>query len=223
EAGDTLDGAVAEVQQPSVCEHEIDAEYRVAHDAVLRAEQSSGAGGDVAADGGDVAAGRIGCPPDAVLGELRVERRVHDARLHDGEEVVRTHLDESIHAGGREHDLSLAGVRGARQAGACASDHHGCARRGGDPHGALHVLDGAGVHDGERSCGGAVSAAVRAGGLESLRRSVDDLAELAPERLEHAHASERRPAMTPAATATTANPMPIPACPIDHQARVTPA
>src|SRR5690606_29841150 len=100
---------------------------------------------------------------------------------------------------------------------------HTRAGRGGDPHRPLHVLDAAGVHHSQRTSGGAVSAAVGAGALQGLGRRVDDVAELVLELLQRVHASARRPAMTPATTATTAKAMPTQVCPSDHQASVTAA
>ena len=72
EAGHALHRAVAEAQQPSVGEHEIDAEHRIAHHAVLRAEEAAGAGRDVAAHRRDGTARGIRRPPQSV--RLRVRR-----------------------------------------------------------------------------------------------------------------------------------------------------
>ena len=73
-AGDALHGAVPGADQPAVGEHDLEAEHRLAGDAVLGAEQAAGVRGDVAADGRDRAARRVGRAPEAALGRAAALR-----------------------------------------------------------------------------------------------------------------------------------------------------
>ena len=141
EAGHALHGAMPEAEQAPVGEHQVDAEDGIPHDSVLRAQQTAGARRDVAADGGDGAAGGIRRPPQAVLRERGVEVGVEDAGFDDGEQIVRPHLEDAVHAAHRQGDLTRAGVRAAGEAGARAARHDRRARLGGDAQGRLHVGD----------------------------------------------------------------------------------
>ncbi len=149
EARHALHGPVAERQEPAVGEHEVDAENGIPHHSVLRAEQSAGAGGDVAADRRDRAARRVGSPPQTVLGECGVEVGIQDAGLDDGEKIIGAHLEDAVHPPHRQRDLAGAGVGAARETGPRSAGHDGRARLGRDAERLLDILDRPGVHDGE--------------------------------------------------------------------------
>ena len=163
---DALDGAMAGAEQPPVGEHHREAEHRLAGDAVLRAEQTAGVRGDVAADRGDGAARRVGREPEAERCERVVELAVEHARLDHGELVGLGDLEDAVHARHVEHDRAGARDGAARESGAGAARHDRRARGVGDAHHRLHLGDGCRVHDRERSGGAAPSGAVLARRLE---------------------------------------------------------
>ena len=170
--------AVAEVQQPAVGEHEIDAEDGIAHDAVLRAQQSARAGGDVAADGRDRAARRIRRPPQAVRGERGVEVGVEDARLDDGEQVVGAHLEDAVHRPQRQRDLAARRrSRRPRDRSRRRAARPACAVSVAMRRVACTSATDARVDDGEREPGCRVPRLVGARGCERGRRRVDAVAE----------------------------------------------
>ena len=78
----------------AVGEHDLQAEHGVAGDAVLHAAQAARVLGQVAADGADLEAGRVGRIEEAVLGRRPAEVGVDDARLDDGGQVAGVDLED---------------------------------------------------------------------------------------------------------------------------------
>jgi AraC family transcriptional regulator of adaptative response / DNA-3-methyladenine glycosylase II len=140
-AGDTLDGAVAEGEEAAVGEHNLEPQHGLASDAVLRAEQAARVGGDVATNGGDGFARRVGGKPEAVLGKRDVQLVVDDAGLDHGEFVVDVDLEKTVHLQCGEHDLSLATDRTSGEPGARSPGDHGDPVLGGQAHGCLDIDD----------------------------------------------------------------------------------
>lgn len=213
ESGDTFHAAVTEMDQAPVSEDEIDAQHGITDDAVLRAEQTARARGDVATDGGNLATRGIRGPPEPMCGEGRREVVVDDAGLDDREQVVSADLEDAVHPQGREDDLSGARVRAARESRSGSAGDDG--RRGGcrDAQGRLDVGDALGVHDCERCAGRDLAGLVGASVFECGGRGVDTLTECSAQLRNDGgvvccHASARRPATSPVAIATMAKPMP---------------
>ena len=194
EPGDPLHAAVPEVQQAPVGEDEIDTEDRIADDAVLRAEQSTGSGRDVAADGGDVATGRIGRPPESLGRQMRVEVGVEDPGFDHGEEVVRPHLEDGVHATEGEDDLSVSGIRCSGESGPGTAHDDGRARSGRDPHGLLHVVHALRVDDGQGKAHRGMTGAVGCGVMPGLLADVHARPEGVAEQRDDAHDRALMPA-----------------------------
>ena len=151
EARHALDGAVPEAQEAPVGQHDVEAQYGVAHDAVLRAQQPPA--------------------PVAMLPPTVEMRRLAGSGAHHrsysasaafrsalmipgsttGEQIyIGTHLEDRVHRAHRQHDLARPAHSGARETRAgTARDDRG-ARRGRNPHRPLDILDRCRMDDSER-------------------------------------------------------------------------
>ena len=171
------------------------------------------------------AAGRVGRPPQAVRGERGVEVAVQDAGLDDREQVVGPHLEDAVHArastGRSRRRPRSRRRRGRCRRRACTTGVPVALR---DAQRRLHVGDGCRVHDRQGAAGCRVPRLVGAGIVQRGLRRVDAITERGAQQREDlsgvAHAKRRRPARTPAVTATTAKTRPTQVSPMLHHARV---
>ncbi len=102
-----------------------EAEDVVGSDAVLQAVGAARVLGDIAADGGDLLAGRVGA-------ELETERRkdilqieVDDAGLHGGTLIGDINIEDLVHAGELDDEAAAHGDRAAGEIGAGAAGDEG--------------------------------------------------------------------------------------------------
>jgi hypothetical protein len=114
--------AASQVDQLAVGQHHLEAGDVVGGEAVLEAVGAAGVLGNVAADGADLLAGRVGGVVEAVRGHLLGDLQVEHPRLDHRPLVVQVDLEDAAHAGEHDqhtvrHGQGPAGQAGARPAG----------------------------------------------------------------------------------------------------------
>lgn len=152
EPGDTLDRPVADRDELAVGEHHVESEHRLARHAVLRAAQTPGVGGDVAADRRDLVARGVRRIEQAPCCEMLVERSVEHPRFHDGDLVERGDLHDAVEPLRRDDELcgGRRGSAGKTRARAARHDRHTVPGGGADD--VLHLLGGGRERDGGTGC-----------------------------------------------------------------------
>ena len=115
--------------------------------------------------------------------ELPIELGIDDARLHHRKLVIDRHLEQTIHAQRREHDLASPGDRSPGEPGAGTTRHDGRARLGRDAHRGLHVVDRARGHHRQWGRWCRVSRLVVSRSIQHVGVNGDDVTESLREKL----------------------------------------
>ena len=161
QAGQVVAGAVGQGpggDHAAVHGDELDAQDMIGGDAVEQGVGAAGVGGDVAAQGAGVLAGRVGGVVKAVAMGVGAEVGVDDAGFHDRAAVAGIDFEDAVHAGGGDHHAAAARNGPAAEPGPRAARHdwHAVLQRRLDDH--LHLGRAVGEHHGVRQ--GAVDRAV---------------------------------------------------------------
>ena len=183
-AGDALDGVAADVHEGAVGEDDIEREHVIAGHTVLRAAQTSGVGGDVAADRRDADAPGIGRVHEAVSGCRGIELRGDHTRLHPRELLVRIEVEDPVEAGEVEDDGAFEPDSGPGEPGSRAPGDDGGARGVRPGEELLHLGDRGGPEDGPRGDRARPSRPVRRDGAEGrgIRLQIDQAGQRAHAR-----------------------------------------
>ncbi len=148
-AGHALDRPPAQSSHPAVRQHHLQAKDRIARDAVLHAAQAAGIGVDVAADGAEVPARRVGRVPESVLVHVLAQLGVHDARLCLHVSVHAVHVQDVAHALDTDHQGPVNGVAATGETRPGAAWHHRNPMRVRGGHHRRHLIGSAREYDGE--------------------------------------------------------------------------
>ena len=134
----------------AVGEHDLHLQHVVGGEAVLQAVRAAGVLRDVAADGADLLAGRVGRVVEPVRGGGLGDLEVVDAGLEHRAPVLDVDLEDAAQLLHRDHDAVGDGHRAAREAGARAARHERHPVLRAEPDRARDLLGVAGEHDERR-------------------------------------------------------------------------
>jgi hypothetical protein len=118
---DVFEAVAAQLNHFAVGQHGFDAQHVIARHAILQAVHAARIEGDVAADGADRLAGRIGGIIQAVFGYGFAHVEIDHARLDDGDALLGIDVENVIQAIERDQQAIFDRQRAARQARAAAA------------------------------------------------------------------------------------------------------
>ena len=142
-------GAAAKLHQLAAGQHGLHTKHIVAGNAVFDGAQAPGAGNDIAANAGGLAAGGIRRIKHAQLFAFGLKLGGIDARLHHGHKILLADLHDFIHAQHGNHNARNRRHTPARKACAAPARVHGHALLVGPAHKFAQLPGVFGAHHGQ--------------------------------------------------------------------------